>query len=78
MPGLKFSFLDISVCKNESKCQNTAFLLFNIPKSTSFIFQAISMAVQQDNIQCIQGAYGEPAFEEFDEIFYIIKPNSIF
>ena len=32
--------------------------------STSFIFQAI------------QGAYGEPAFEELDEIFYIVKPNT--
>ena len=48
------------------------------PKSTSFIFQAISMAVQQGNVQCVQGAYGEPAFEELDEIFYIVKPNSIF
>ena len=48
------------------------------PKSTSFIFQAISMAVQQGNVQCVQGAYGEPAFEELDEIFYIVKPNNIF
>ena len=29
----------------------------NNPKSTSFIFQAISMAVQQGNVQCVQGAY---------------------
>ena len=36
------------------------------------------MAVQQGNIQCVQGAYGEPTFEELDEIFYIVKPNSIF
>ena len=42
------------------------------PKSTSFIFQAISMAVQRGN------AYGEPAFEELDEIFYIVNPNDIF
>ena len=48
------------------------------PKSTSFIFQAISMAVQRGNVQCVQGAYGELAFEELDEIFYIVKPNSIF
>ena len=41
------------------------------PKSTSFIFQAISMAVQRGNVQCVQGAYGDPAFEELDEIFYI-------
>ena len=48
------------------------------PKSTFFIFQAISMAVQRGNVQCVQGAYGEPAFEKLDEIFYIVKPNNIF
>ena len=48
------------------------------PKSTSFIFQAISMAVQRGNVQCVQGAYGEPAFEELDIIFCIVKPNNIF
>ena len=48
------------------------------PKSTSFIFQAISMAVQRGNVQCVQGAYGELAFEELDEIFYILQPNCIF
>ena len=48
------------------------------PKSTSFIFQAISMAVQRGNVQCVQGAYGELAFEELDEIFYIQQPNCIF
>ena len=47
-------------------------------KSTSFIFQAISMAAQRDNVQCVQGAYGESAFEELDEIFYIVQPNNIF
>jgi hypothetical protein len=47
------------------------------PKSTSFIFQAISMAVQRGNVQCVQGAYGEHAFEELDEIFYILQPNNI-
>ena len=36
------------------------------------------MAVQRGNVQCVRGAYGEPAFEELDEIFYIVKPNSIF
>ena len=44
----------------------------------SVIFQAISMAVQRGNVQCVQGAYGELAFEELDEIFYIVKPNNIF
>ena len=34
------------------------------------------MANQQGNVQCIQGAYGEPAFEELDEIFYVVKPNT--
>ena len=48
------------------------------PKSTSFIIQAISMAVQRGNVQCVQGAYGESAFEELDEIFYIVQSNSIF
>ena len=48
------------------------------PKSTSFIFQAISMAVQRGNVQCVLGAYGELAFEELDEIFYILQPNCIF
>jgi hypothetical protein len=42
------------------------------------IFQAISMAVQRGNVQCVQGAYGESAFEELDEIFYILQPNCIF
>ena len=38
------------------------------PKSTSFIFQAFSMAIQCGNVQCVQGAiYGESAFEELDE-----------
>ena len=36
------------------------------------------MVVQQGNAQCVQGAYGEPAFEGLDEIFYIVKPNNIF
>ena len=36
------------------------------------------MAVQRGNIQRVQGAYGKPAFEELDEIFYILKPNNIF
>ena len=36
------------------------------------------MAVQRGNIQCVQGAYVEPAFEELDEILYIAKPNDIF
>ena len=35
------------------------------------------MAVQRGNVQCVQGAYGESAFEELDEIFYIVQPNDI-
>ena len=35
------------------------------------------MAVQRGNVQCVQGAYGESAFEELDEIFYISQPNNI-
>ena len=45
------------------------------PKSTFFIFQTISMAVQWGKVQWVQG---EPAFEELDEIFYIVKPNNTF
>ena len=36
------------------------------------------MAVQRANVQCVQGAYGEAAFEELDEIFYILQPDCIF
>ena len=36
------------------------------------------MAVLQGKVQCVQGAFGESAFEELDEIFYIVQPNSIF
>ena len=36
------------------------------------------MAVQRGNVQWVQGAYGEPAFELLDEIFYIVQPNNIF
>jgi hypothetical protein len=32
------------------------------------------MAVQRGNVQ---GAYGEHAFEELDEIFYILQLNNI-
>ena len=35
------------------------------------------MAVQRGNVQCVQGAYGESAFEELDEIFYTVQPNNI-
>ena len=34
------------------------------------------MAVQRGNVQCVQGAYGEFAFEELDEIFYIYCSNN--
>ena len=33
------------------------------------------MAVQSGNVQCVQEAYGESAFEELDEIFYIVPLN---
>ena len=36
------------------------------------------MAVQRGNVQCVQGAYGEHAFEELDEIFYIVQPKNNF
>ena len=36
------------------------------------------MAVQRGNVQCVQGAYGEPAFEELDEICYIVKPKALY
>ena len=45
--------------------------------STSFIFQVMSMAVQRGNVQCVQGTYGESAFEELDEIFYTALYNQI-
>ena len=28
-------------------------------------------------VLCVQGAYSEPAFEEVDETFQIVKPNTI-
>ena len=36
------------------------------------------MTVQRGNVQCVQGTYGESAFEELDEIFYTVQPNNIF
>ena len=36
------------------------------------------MAVRRGNVKCVQGAYGESAFKELDEIFYIAQPNIIF
>ena len=39
------------------------------PKSTTFIFQAISMAVQRGNVQCVQGAYPPVDLHWFFEIF---------
>ena len=36
------------------------------------------MAVQQGNVQCVQGAYGESAFEVLDKIFYVVQPTNIF
>ena len=46
------------------------------PRSTSFIFQAISIAIQKGNAQCVQETYGESAFEKLDEIYYICQPNN--
>ena len=36
------------------------------------------MAVQRGNVQCVQGAYGESAFEELDEIFIFYSQKKIF
>ena len=36
------------------------------------------MAVQRGNVQCVQGAYGESASEELDEICNIAQPDNIF
>ena len=33
------------------------------------------MVVLRDSAQCVHGAYGKSAFEELDEIFYIVQPN---
>ena len=46
------------------------------PKSTSYIFQAVSLAIQKGNVQCVENTYGESAFEELDEIFYTSQNNS--
>ena len=45
------------------------------PRSTSYIFQAISVAVQRGNAQCVQNTYGDLAFEDLDEIYYTSQPN---
>ena len=61
------------------KTKTFTFLLYICTtERETFIFQAISMAVQRGNVQSVQGAYGESAFEELDEIFYILQPNCIF
>ena len=43
------------------------------------IFQKICKVVsdQKPYIDLIQSAYGESAFEELDEIFYIVQQNNI-
>ena len=46
-------------------------------KSTSFIFQAFSMAVQRGNVQFVQGAYSESALDKLDDIFYTVQTNDI-
>ena len=52
--------------------------LIGFRSSTSFIFQAMSMAVQRGKVQRVQGANGESAFEGLDEIFYIVQSHNIF
>ena len=47
------------------------------PRSTSFIFQSISIAIQKGNVQCVQNTYGDSAFEELtDDIYYNSHSNS--
>ena len=47
------------------------------PRSTSFIFQSISIAIQKGNVQCVQNTYGDSAFEELtDDIYYKSHSNS--
>ena len=46
------------------------------PKSTSYIFQAVSIAIQKGNVQCVQNTYGDSAFEELDEIYYTSQCNN--
>ena len=36
------------------------------------------MAVQRGYVQCIQGAYGESAFEELYEVFILYNQKIIF
>ena len=38
------------------------------PRSTSFIFQAISIAIQKGNAKCVQETYAESAFEDLDVV----------
>ena len=42
----------------------------------SYSFQAISIAIQKGNVQCIQNTYGESAFEDLDEVHYTSQNNS--
>ena len=46
------------------------------PKSTSYIFQEISIAIQKGNVQCIQNTFGDSAFEELEEIYYTSQANT--
>ena len=45
-------------------------------KSTSYIFQAISIAIQKGNVQCVQNTFGDCAFEELEEIYYTSQANT--
>jgi hypothetical protein len=35
------------------------------------------MTVQRGNVQFVQGAYSESAFEKLDDIFYTVQTNDI-
>ena len=46
------------------------------PKSTSYIFQTMIIAIQKGNVQCVQNTYGESTFEELDELYYTVQSNN--
>ena len=54
---------------------------YSYDSKVSMILQyqkGFSSSMQYLLITCVQGAYGESAFEELDEIFCIVQPNKIF
>ena len=50
------------------------------PKILSQLLSFFKLSQWQFNVAMynVQGAYGESAFEELDEILYIVQPNNIF